>query len=104
MFEIVCPSLLSDFDSHEWCVGREYDRKIVADIEFGLKNWENLNNCIDPSGWAYAKQMVPEKDSYLTNCENSEGDQKICTTYNKFRKQGCHFEFKIPDKSFIKLS
>ena len=56
MFEIVClSSSVSDFDSHELLVGREYDRKIIFDIEVGLKNWEGLNNCIDPTGWSYAK-------------------------------------------------
>ena len=39
VLEIVClGSNLSDFDSHGWKVGREYDQKIVRDIEQGFKH------------------------------------------------------------------
>ena len=41
--EIVClSSSLDDFDSPEWQVGREYDRRLISDIEVGLKSWDTL--------------------------------------------------------------
>ena len=54
--EIVClGSSLSDFDSYSWKVAREYNSQIIKDIETGYKTWGNLNRCIDPTNWAYAK-------------------------------------------------
>ena len=92
VFEILClSSSLSDFDTQQWRVAREYDRKIISDIEFGLKQWESLKNCIDPTGWSYAKQMVTQNQEFA-NSKSPDRGQKICTTYNNFRKQGCHYE------------
>ena len=65
-----------------------------------MKDWEHLNNCIDPTGWSYAKQLVPNMESLSANSQKFEdGGEKICTTFNQFRKQGCHFEHRNPDKS-----
>ena len=44
VFEMVClGSKINEFDSHAWKVGREYDAKIVKDIEMGYKNWATLD-------------------------------------------------------------
>ena len=104
--EIVClGSSLSDFDSYSWKVAREYDSKIVKDIEQGYKTWGNLNRCIDPSAWNFAKEMVPKHNKPAQNAKNSNSsqnsNQKMCTTYNTFRKEGCSFEHSNPGENCI---
>ena len=65
VFEMVClGSKLSDFDSYSWKVGREYDSKVVKDIEMGYKTWSSLDHSIDPTAWTYAKEVVPPKLRY----------------------------------------
>ena len=50
VFEISClGSNLADFDGYSWRVGREYNTKIVKDIENGYKTWESLDRNIDPT-------------------------------------------------------
>ena len=91
VLEISClGSSMSDFDTHAWKVGREYDSKIVRDIETGHKSWETLGSSIDPTAWAFAKELVPPKTK--PNNDRNTKSQKICTTWNTFKDSGCHYE------------
>ena len=108
VLEITClESGLSDFDSFSWRVSREYNFKILKDIELGYKNWKFLDKCIDSTAWTYAQKMVqPKKQPNPT--QNSRGggqnaNQKLCTTYNTFRKEGCYFEHNNPGESCVFL-
>ena len=45
MFEVACLSTnLSSFTDTAWQLAREYDARVIADIEAGVKSWENLSN------------------------------------------------------------
>ena len=98
-------SSLSDFDSHSWRVAREYDNKIVKDIEQGFKSWESLDKCIDPTAWTYARELVPKPNKAESNQNKSQqnSNQKLCTTYNTFRKEGCSYEHSNPGEKCVYL-
>ena len=109
-------SSLEDFNPISWRIGREYNARLVKDIEVGLKDWENLSKSIDPTCWTLAKECVspPDHESVLSEPESflsepesvfsepepveSEwsDDQKMCTSWNVFRKNGCQYEFLYP--------
>ena len=98
VLEMVClGSSLSDFDTHSWKIGKEYDKKIIRDIEQGFKSWQTLDRSIDPTAWAYARELVPPKPRInnpgKTVSSAQIGSGKVCTTWNTFRKEGCHYEF-----------
>ena len=73
----------------------------------GYKTWQNLNPCIDPSAWNYAKEMAPKpnKPSQTGKSSNQNSgqnpNQKMCTTYNTFRKEGCSYEHSNPGENCI---
>ena len=105
MLEICClGSGLSDFDSHSWRVAREYDFKIIKDIEQGFKTWEKLDKCIDPTAWTYARELVPKSKAEPNQNKNQQNsNQKLCTTYNSFRKEGCSYEHNNPGEKCVYL-
>ena len=108
VFEIVClGSSLSDFDSHGWKVGKEYYSKIIRDIEMGYKSWGTLDRSIDPTAWTYAKEIAPPKPS-PAQAKQSKAQQpgqtssaKLCTTWNGFKQQGCHYESNNPGETCV---
>ena len=105
VLEIAClGSVIRDFDSHSWRIAREYDSKILQDISMGFKTWLNLDKCIDSSAWQYARELVPPKaksDQISNKTQNPS--QKLCTTFNTFRKDGCSFEFNNPGEQCVYL-
>ena len=105
MVEIVClESLLAKFGSNSWSMAREYLSKIVKDIELGYKKWETLDPCIDSTAWCYAQKMVGKPNKGNSN-QSSKGQniQKLCTSYDTFRKEGCSYENSDPGESCIYL-
>ena len=63
MMEIVClGSSNEDFNHTSWKIAREYNSRLINDIEVGLKNWDTLSRSIDPTCWAFAKQYVSPSD------------------------------------------
>ena len=72
--------------------GREYDRRLISDIEVGLKSWDTLKNCIDPTCWHFAKEIVSQTFPGPQISKSPNKGPKLCTTWNKFRKQGCQYE------------
>ena len=105
VLEIVClGSGLTDFDSHSWRVAREYDVKIVKDVEQGFKCWQTLNKCIYSTAWTYACQLVPQKPKNEQNSSKNQQNstQKLCTTFNTFRNgNGCSFEYNNPGQNCV---
>ena len=78
VLEITClGSSLSDFDSHSWKISREYDNKVIRDIEMGYKTWESLDKCIDPTAWTFARELVPPK-SKKEFTDRPSKYQKMC--------------------------
>ena len=106
VFELTClASTATDFDSHGWRVAKEYDQKIINDIEHGIKSWDTLGKPIDAMSWTYAKEVVPKpKPNPPPSKPNSSKGQKVCTTWNTFKKEGiCHYEFVNPGESCVYL-
>ena len=107
VLEISClGSNLSDFDSQGWKVGREYDSKVIQDIELGLRKWETLGKTICPTSWTYAKELVSKQKPAPTQTKqnnNSSANLKLCTTWNSFRKPGCSYEHNNPGEQCVYL-
>ena len=110
VFEITClGSNISDLQSYGFSVARDYNEKIVSDIEVNLKSWETLDKNIDAMAWAYSKELNPRSKPNLTgpvktNTSGGSGNsQKLCTTFNTFRKEGCHFEHQNPGETCVYL-
>ena len=95
VYEITClGSNLTDFDGYGWKVAREYDNKILRDLEHGFKKWHTLDRAIDPTSWTVAKELIPKtkQASQTSKSSNSNGQQKLCTTWNSCRQEGCQWE------------
>ena len=106
VLEISClGSNLTDFDTHSWRVAREYNFKVIKEIELGYKSWETLNRCIDPTNWAYAKEIVPKPAQKQQNqgSTKNQNNQRLCTTFNTFRQNGCHYEANNPGETCVYL-
>ena len=70
----------------------------------GFKTWLGLDKCIDSSAWQYARELVPPKSRSEQGSNKSQNSsQKLCTTFNTFRKEGCSFEFNNPGERCIYL-
>ena len=104
--EIVClGSSLSEYDGHCWRVAREYDNRVIRDIEHGLKKWGTLEKTIDPTAWTFAREVVPKSKPNPQGTKNNTGGggQKACTTFNTFRNPGCHYEHTNPGEKCVYL-
>ena len=109
VMDIVClASDPSQFDNPAWKIGNFYNEKIVRDVELGFKHWETLDRCIDPAGWAYAKEILAKTNQKSNQSNNkSQGNQnqnssaKMCTTYNHFRGEGCQYKFNNPRQQCV---
>ena len=114
VFEIAClSSNLNSFSDPAWQIAREYDCRVIADIESGAKSWESLSNSIEPDSIYCAKETVENRNrqnrSKKVNLPNSslkkEGDKpskKVCTTYNSHRSsEGCYFEQQNEGKTCV---
>jgi len=59
VFEISCMSSpLSSFSDVSWQVAREYDARVVNDIESGVKSWDTLANGLEPDSIYMAKALL----------------------------------------------
>ena len=106
VLEITClSSNMTDYDLYSWKISREYNNKVLRDVEFGLKHWDTLPKTIDSLSWTYAKEVTPKPKmaSQPKPNNNSNQSQKLCTTWNTFRKEGCSYENSNPGESCIYL-
>ena len=106
VFEVAClSSNLATFSEPAWQVAREYDSRIISDIESGAKTWEGLSNGLETDAIYVAKEIVELKkakkpikvktDQVDPKVEKSKRDPKAngCTTYNTHRaSEGCYWE------------
>jgi hypothetical protein len=61
VFEIAClSSTLSSFSDPSWQTAREYDSRVIADIEAGVKSWDTLSNGLESDALYCAKESVEE--------------------------------------------
>ena len=108
VLDITClGSTLDDFDLYSWRIARNYDAKIIKDIEMGYKSWSTLERCIDPAAWSYSKELNPKPQKSTQGpknaTQNPNQSQKMCTTWNTFKKDGCSYEHSNPGESCIYL-
>ena len=107
VFEISCMSSpLSSFSDVSWQVAREYDARVVNDIESGVKSWDTLANGLEPDSIYMAKETVELRNKVVKkapkdpkNVKKDEDKVKKdpkkngCTTYNSHRSSdGCYWE------------
>ena len=102
VFEIACMSSpLSSFSDPPWQIAREYDSRVISDIESGIKSWENLANGLEPDAIYIAKETVElrNKSKKVLKPKKEEDKPKTdpkktgCTTYNTHRSsEGCLWE------------
>ena len=112
VFEIAClSSSLNSFSDPAWTIAREYDNRVMSDIESGAKNWNSLSNSIEPDAIYCAKETVDNrnrlnkvKKNVPTNPMKKEGEKskKVCTTFNTHRSsEGCYFEQQNEGKTCV---
>ena len=104
VFEVAClSSSLTTFTEPAWQVAREYDARVIADIEAGVKTWDKLNAGLETDSIYCAKETVELKNRAKkpkTNPkepkkpnEAKDPKNKGCTTYNTHRvTEGCYWE------------
>ena len=73
----------------------------------GYKSWPTLERCIDPAAWSYSKELNPKPQKSTQGpknaTQNPNQSQKMCTTWNTFKKDGCSYEHSNPGESCIYL-
>ena len=100
MFEIAClSSSLTSFSDPAWLIAREYDTRVISDIESGAKSWTTLSNGIEPDSIYCAKETVDNRQKAKKANQvkelkkDSRKEKKACTTYNTHRSsEGCYWE------------
>ena len=105
VFEVVClSSNLTAFTDNAWQVAREYDTRVIADIESGAKHWETLSNGLETDAIYCAKETVenrnkakkPSRDPPKDPKKPRDGKSsfsKVCSTFNTHRSSdGCFWE------------
>ena len=113
VYEVAClSSNLNSFTDNAWQVAREYDTRVIADIESGAKTWSTLSKGLETDAIYCANQIVelknkskkPVKDP--KDPKNSKVDKdrktKACTTYNTHRSsEGCFWEHNNKGESCV---
>ena len=77
VFEIACMSSpLNSFCDPPWQIAREYDSRVVSDIESGVKSWCSLANGLESDAMYVAKETVELRNKKLKpNKPKKEGDR-----------------------------
>ena len=114
VFEVAClSSNLSTFSEPAWQVAREYDARVIADIESGVKTWDGLANGLETDAIYVAKEIVELKNKAKKPLKSEKGDVKPdkakkdpktngCTTYNTHRaSEGCFWEHQNKGESCV---
>ena len=104
-FEVAClSSNLTSFADYSWQVAREYDTRVIADIESGAKSWGTLSNGLETDAIYCANQIIElknkskkepkvPKDPKDLKKSGKDAKAKACTTYNTHRaSDGCVWE------------
>ena len=105
-FEVACLSRnLTSFADYSWQVAREYDTRVIADIESGAKSWATLSNGLETGAIYCANQIIELKNKSKKDPKalkdpkdpkksgGKDAKPKACTTYNTHRaSDGCVWE------------
>ena len=52
-------STQADFQSPAWQIARDYDAKVMSDIEHGRKGWDGVASSVDAGNWELATSVRP---------------------------------------------
>ena len=100
VYEVAClSSNLTSFCDPAWQLAREYDTRVVSDIESGAKTWTSLSNSLETDAIYCANQVVEQrnrtKKSKDSTKKSKDTNGKACTTFNSHRSSdGCAWEHK----------
>ena len=111
-FEIAClSSNLASFSDQAWQVAREYDTRVVSDIESGVKTWDTLSNGLETDALYCANQIIELKIKSKKGIKDvkkddavkkDKGKTKACTTFNTHRSsEGCAWEQRNEGESCV---
>ena len=106
VFEVAClSSNLASFTDPAWQVAREYDSRVIADIEAGAKHWETLSTGLETDAIYCTKETVdlknkskksvrdPRENKDPKKLKDPKDLKKPCSTYNTHRSSdGCYWE------------
>ena len=103
VFEIAClSSNISAYSDHSWQVAREYDIRVISDIESGVKTWSSLSNGLETDAIYCANQLIELRNKAKKGTKDpkeskdlkkSRDTKKLCTTFNTHRaSEGCYWE------------
>ena len=114
VFELAClSSTLTSYAEPSWNVAREYDSRVIADIESGAKSWDTLSVGIEPDSIYCAKETVEIRKSKKTKVvekDKKNVDERVrkdpkkngCTTYNTHKtSDGCYWESQNKGESCV---
>jgi hypothetical protein len=113
VFEVACfSSNLTSFTDHAWPFAREYDTRVIADIESGANIWETLSNGLETDAIYCANQIVDLKNKSKKPIKDLKDPKKPrdpkdpknkgCTTYNTHRSlDGCFWEHNNKGESCV---
>ena len=93
-------SKVEDFQQYGWVVARDYDNKVMADIERGSTSWTQLGQSIDSGNFAMAVAANPRPTVGKQGVSsNKQGEKKlenkvlVCNSFNQTEDDGCSYEF-----------
>ena len=103
VFEIAClSSSLTSYSDNSWHVAREYDTRVISDIESGSKSWSSLSKGLETDALYCANQTVDLRNKGKVKAKDSKDNKKVrgdkeakkaCTTFNTHRSsEGCYWE------------
>ena len=77
--------------------------RVLQSIEQGYTTWETLSQTIDSAAWTFARDLVQPKGKQQGQGQVTKGQgqnsQKLCSTYNTFKKEGCAYENSNPGET-----
>ena len=115
VYEVAClSSNLTCFTDASWQVAREYDSRVIAEIESGSKTWDTLANGLETDSIYCAKETVQLKNQAkkVKEPKDPKDPKKLkdakdpkkngCTTYNTHRStEGCFWEMNNKGESCV---
>ena len=104
VFEVAClSSNIAAYADNSWQVAREYDTRVISDIESGSKMWTTMSKGLETDAIYCANQIVENRNKAKKLQKDSkdpkdlkksrETKSKPCTTFNTHRaSEGCYWE------------
>ena len=85
---VVLNSSLSDYNDKAWQIGREYNNRVVQDVQDGVKSWASLSPSLQADCYVFARDWFSNKSENKSdkNVKKDSKDQPkapmTCRDYN----------------------